>query len=35
MSNVDIAYQLRGSHQIDKWMRKIKWWWSMFFGALK
>jgi hypothetical protein len=31
MINVDIADQLRGSYCPDRWMRKMKWWWAMFF----
>ena len=31
MNNVDIADQLRGNYCFDHWMRKSKWWWSMFF----
>ena len=31
MNNVDIANQLRGRYRPDMWMRKQKWWWSMFF----
>ncbi len=33
MNNVNIADQLRNQYQPDKWMRKQKWWWSMFFGG--
>ena len=35
MNNVDIADQLRGFYRIDKWMRKRKWWWSMFFWCFQ
>jgi hypothetical protein len=31
MGNVDIADQLRNYYRFDHWMRKRKWWWSMFF----
>jgi hypothetical protein len=31
MNNVGIADHLRNQYQPDKWMRKQKWWWSMFF----
>ena len=31
MNNVEIDNQLRGSYRRDKWMRKKKWLWSMFF----
>ena len=34
MNNVDIADQLRNQYRPDKWMRKQKWWWSMFFGGM-
>lgn len=35
MGNVDIADQLRGSYRFDHWMRKRKWWWSMFFWCFQ
>ena len=28
--NVDTADQLKGSYLFDHWMRKRKWWWSMY-----
>ncbi len=31
MNNVDIADQLRGNYRTDRWMRKLKWWWALFF----
>ena len=33
MGNVDIADQLRNYYRFDHWMRKQKWWWSLFFWA--
>ena len=33
MGNVDIADQLRNYYRFDHWMRKRKWWWSLFFWA--
>lgn len=33
MNHVDIADQLREHYRIDRWMRKRKWWWSVFFWA--
>ena len=35
MNNVDIADQLRGTYWFDRWMRKTKWWWSMFFWGFQ
>ena len=34
MGGVDIADQLRNYYHFDHWMRKRKWWWSIFFGHL-
>ena len=34
MNNVDISDQLRVVYRFDRWMRKRKWWWSIFFGRL-
>ena len=31
MGNVDIADQLQNYYRFDHWMRKWKWWWSLFF----
>ena len=33
MGGVDIADQLRNYYRFDHWMRKRKWWWSIFFWA--
>ena len=33
MGNVDLADQLRGVYRFDHWMRKRKWWWSIFFWS--
>ena len=33
MGNVDMADQLRNYYRFDHWMRKPKWWWSLFFWA--
>ena len=34
MGGVDIADQLWNYYRFDHWMRKCKWWWSIFFWAL-
>ena len=34
MGDVDIADQLRNTYRFDHWMRKRKWWWSIFFWAI-
>jgi hypothetical protein len=33
MGHVDVADQLRGSHQIDIYVRNRKWWWAIMFWA--
>ena len=38
MNDVDCSDQLRNNYHFDHWMRKRKWWWSVFFwgiGVLK
>ena len=35
MGFVDLADQLREHYRIDYWMRKRKWWWSLFFWAIQ
>ena len=35
MNNVDVADQVRGNYRFDKWMRKRKWWWSMFWWSFQ
>ena len=34
MGDVDISDQLRNSYRFDHWLRKTKWWWSMFFWGM-
>ena len=33
MGGVDITDQLQNYYRFDHWMRKRKWWWSIFFWA--
>jgi hypothetical protein len=33
MGHIDIADQLRGSYQIDIYVRNRKWWWAIMFWA--
>ena len=35
MNNVDVADQLRVVYRFDRWMRKRKWWWSIFFWSFE
>ena len=35
MGNVDIADQIRGAYRIDKWMRKYKWWYAIFWWGFQ
>ena len=34
MGSVDIADQLRNYYHFDHWIRKRKWWWSVFFWGV-
>ena len=31
MSEVNVADQLLGVYWLDRWVRNMKWWWSMLF----
>lgn len=35
MNNVDIADQIRNTYRIDRWMRKRKWWWSIWMWGVQ
>ena len=35
MNNVDVADQLQGSYRFYLFLRKTKWWWSMFFWCFQ
>ena len=35
MGDVDIADQIRGTYRIDKWMRKYKWWYAIFWWGFQ
>jgi hypothetical protein len=35
MNNMDIADQLRGTYRFDCWMRKRKWWWSIWMWGVQ
>ena len=35
MNNVDVVDQLWGSYRFDHFVRKTKWWWSMFFWSFQ
>jgi hypothetical protein len=35
MNNVDIADQIRNTYRIDRWMRKRKWWWSIWMCGVQ
>ena len=34
MGDVDISDQLRNTYRCDHWLRKTKWWWSMYFWGI-
>lgn len=35
MGDVEIADQIRGTYRIDKWMRKYKWWYAIFWWGFQ
>ncbi len=35
MNNVDIADQLQGTYRFDHWIKKRKWWWSIWMWGVQ